>query len=74
MTKAQQEALKWLSEHGGDGCFDKHGVLLAAGEFAPVMRSTWNALRDLGHVEFYNPTPGRGRGRLRIIEKERRVA
>jgi hypothetical protein len=67
MTKAQADALKWFRNHNGDGCFDRNGVLLAGGELAPVCRSTWNALRDLGQVEFYNPTPGRGRGRMRII-------
>lgn len=53
ITEAQYDALKWLSQHNGDGLFDKEGVLLAAGERAPVMRSTWNALRDVGLVEFY---------------------
>lgn len=68
MTAAQKDALKWLHEHGGDGCFDANGVALAGGETAPVTRSTWNALRDLGLVEFYNPRPdGKGRGRLRTV-------
>ena len=62
MTAAQREALIWLREHSGDGVFDKHGVLLAAGESAPFMRSTWNALRDLGQVEFYD------RKRVRLVE------
>lgn len=53
MTDAQKKALKWLQEHNGDGVFDKNNVLVAAGEKAPVMRMTWNALKDLGHVEFY---------------------
>lgn len=65
ITKAQREAFKWLREHGGDGLFDQHGVLLAAGETAPHERRTWNILRDRGLVEFYNPT-GKGRGRCRI--------
>lgn len=67
MTKAQKEALAWLSAHNGDGLFDRKGVLLAAGESAPFMRSTWNALRDLGLVEFYKPT-GKGRGRCRLTQ------
>lgn len=68
MTKAQQDALKWLRDHGGDGCFDVNGVALAGGETAPVTRSTWNALRDAGLVEFYNPRLDRkGRGRLRLV-------
>lgn len=62
MTKAQAAALKWLFERGGDGIFDRHGVLLAAGESAPHTRSTWNALAAIGAVEFYSPT---GRGRMR---------
>ncbi len=53
MTKAQTAALEWLKAHNGTGVFDKHGVLLAAGESAPFMRSTWNALRDTGHVDIY---------------------
>lgn len=69
MTPAQREALMWLREHNGDGVFDKHGVLLAAGERAPFTRSTWNALRDLGAVEMY----GTGRGRVRVAEKENAI-
>jgi len=68
LTTAQKEALRWLKEHGGDGAFDKFGVALAAGESAPVARSTWNKLRDAGLVEFYNPA-GKGRGRLRLVSK-----
>lgn len=65
MTKSQAEALKWLRDRTGDGCFDRYGVAFAAGETAPFRRSTWNALRDLGLVEFYNPA-GKGYGRLRL--------
>lgn len=43
---AADHALRWLKERGGTGVFDKKGALLAAGERAPVMRSTWNKLRD----------------------------
>lgn len=50
LTVSQLEALKWLREHNGTGVFDKHGVLLAAGESGPFMRSTWNALRDMGRI------------------------
>lgn len=53
LTEAQRAALRWLREHNGDGLFDKCGVLVAAGERAPVMRSTWNLLRDARFVEFY---------------------
>lgn len=66
MTDAQQQAFKWLKERGGDGLFDKNGVVMAQGELAPIERKTWNALRDLGLIEFYNPS-GKGRGRLRIV-------
>lgn len=65
LTKSQTEALKWLREHNGDGCFDVNGVLLAAGESAPFARSTWNALRDAGLVAIERPE-GRSKGRPRI--------
>lgn len=52
ITEPQRAALKWLRDHGGSGCFDKNGVLLAGGELAPFMRSTFNTLRQLGFVEF----------------------
>lgn len=65
LSDAHKTALIWLHERSGDGIFDKHGVVLAAGERAPFMRSTWNLLRNSGLIEFYNPT-GSGRGRLRI--------
>lgn len=64
MTDAQRDALKWLGEHGGDGMFDRNGVLLAAGQSAPVMRSTWNKLAEAGAVEFYGGKTGRGRCRV----------
>lgn len=54
MTKSQKAALEWLREHNGTGVFDRRGVLLAAGELAPFMRSTWNALRDAGLVHMYH--------------------
>ena len=67
LTKAQEAAMKWLRDRGGDAAIDKNGIALAMGDSAPVMRSTWNKLRDAGLVEFYNLT-GKGRGRLRLIE------
>lgn len=69
MNKTQEKALAWLRERGGDGCFDKHGVAFAQGETAPFTRHTWNALRDLGLLEFYGgaKTGGSGYGRLRLI-------
>ena len=69
ITTAQAEAMKWLREHNRDGLFDKNGVLVAAGERAPFMRSTWNALRDAGLVEFYGPDR-KPRARCRIIQKQ----
>lgn len=66
LTRRQQQALNWLAKRGGDGIWDVHGVLLAMGESAPFMRSTWNALASAGKVEFYKPT-GKGRGRCRVI-------
>lgn len=68
MTKAQEAALAWLRERNGDGCFDRNGVLLAAGERAPVTRATWNKLRDLGHVEIYRVQP-RGASRCRLTAR-----
>lgn len=65
MTPANLDALAWLSRRHGDGCFDRHGVLLAAGETGPFVRANWNALRALGLLEFYNPA-GRGYGRARL--------
>lgn len=52
-TKNQLAALKWLRNRNADGVFDKHQVMTAAGERAPVRRSTWNKLADWGLIEFY---------------------
>lgn len=53
-TAAQLSALKWLINRNGDGLFEKNRqVLVAAGERAPIMRLSWNALSKLGLVEFY---------------------
>lgn len=56
VTKNQLCALKWLINRNGDGLFEKrnHSVLVAAGERAPIMRSTWTALAKAGMVEFYH--------------------
>lgn len=62
LTTSQVVALKWLMERNGDGLFDRSGCLVAGGERAPVMRSTWNKLSDQGHVEFYLD-----RKRLRVV-------
>jgi hypothetical protein len=69
LSEAQGGALKWLADRGGDGCFDRNGVAFAQGETAPVCRSTWNRLAELGLLEFYGGARqgGRGYGRLRLI-------
>ena len=58
LTKSQRRALKWLADHNGEGAFirkdrtNRSGyVLLAAGEIAPFMRVSFNALRDAGLAE-----------------------
>ena len=70
-TKSQQTALRWLSDRGGDACFDRNGVALAQGETAPIERKTWNALQAMGLIEFYGGVRdgGRGYGRLRHTPK-----
>ena len=70
---AQDRALAWLRDRGGDAIFDKNGVALAQGDSAPVMRQTWNALYDRGLIEFYGGE-GRGRGRLRLTDAGRAKA
>ena len=73
LTPARRDALKWLAKHNGDGLFDRNGVVLAAGESAPVMRGTWNALATDGFVEFYKPG-GSKRGRIRLTSAGAREA
>lgn len=53
ITDAQKSALKWLKSRSADGVFDKNNVLIASGEKAPVMRSTWTNLERAGLVERY---------------------
>jgi|GEM_PF-449309 len=65
LPDAHADALKWLRDRNGDGYFDTDMCLVAAGERAPFMRATWNALRDAGLVEFYRIAPTGG-GRIRI--------
>lgn len=52
--KVQRKALDWLRERGGDGLFNRHGVLMARGELAPHMRATWNKLIAAGELEKYD--------------------
>lgn len=66
VTDAQKSALKWLANRTGDGVFDRHQVLTAAGERAPVMRSTWTRLERAGLVERYLSNR-----RLRITDEGR---
>jgi hypothetical protein len=54
LTTAQKRALQWLSSHNGDGIFDQHNVLLAAGERGPFMKATWNFLTKMGLLQTYN--------------------
>lgn len=68
MTPAQQAALKWLANRDGEGVFNRHGVLLAKGELAAVMRSTWNALCDSGHVIY---SANKAFKRVAVTEKGR---
>lgn len=53
LTNAQKSALLWLRNRNGDGVFDRYQVLVAGGERAPYMRSTWSRLESLGFVERY---------------------
>ncbi len=53
ITDSMKSALKWLRNRNADGVFDKNQVLTAAGERAPVMRSTWSRLERAGLVKRY---------------------
>lgn len=56
-------ALRWLAERNGDGSYGGKGnVLVAAGEVAPFMRATFNAMAKEGLVELY------GHRRIRITD------
>lgn len=70
LTKSQRDALKWLRDRGGDGCFDRNGVAFAQGETAPFTRHTWNGLEAAGFLRFYGGKRdgGRGYGRLALTE------
>jgi hypothetical protein len=54
ITDAQKSALKWLKNRGGDGVFDMTRCLIARGERAGVMRSTWSRLEAFGLIERYD--------------------
>lgn len=53
VTPSMLSALLWLKNRNGDGVFDRNQVLTAAGERAPIMRSTWSKLEAAGLVERY---------------------
>lgn len=63
LTKSQKSAIKWLHNRNSDGVFDKTGVLVAAGERAPIMHTTWNKLVDFGYAQKYN------NNRLKLTDK-----
>lgn len=63
ILESQIKALEWLSARNGNGVFNRRGVVLAAGETAPFMRSTWNRLVLDGHLEVYD------KKRVRLTEK-----
>lgn len=67
-TRSQLGALKWLINRRGDGGFGRNSVLLAGGDFAPVMRATWNRLETHGLIEFYQK-----RRRVRVTDKGRAI-
>ena len=44
VTPAQASALQWLKDRGGTGVWDRERVMLASGERAAVMHTTWTSL------------------------------
>ena len=67
MTEAQKRALRWLHNRGGEGVFNKNQVLLARGELAAVMRTTWNALAG-ANPPYLTYSAGNGYKRVAITE------
>lgn len=63
LTAAQQEALRWFSEHGGDGVLLGGNAVLAAGEVAPHTWGSFKALEAAGMAERY------GKRRFRLTQK-----
>jgi hypothetical protein len=60
LSESQKRALLWLHNHNAEGCFTGRGAqFIAAGEIAPVARSTWNQLVGLGLVLRPAATPKR---------------
>jgi hypothetical protein len=66
MGKAEQAALKWLRDHGGDCAVAKSKkggrFFLAQGETGPFTYGTVKKLVEAGIAEFYN-----GKQRLRLV-------
>lgn len=69
MTQAQQDALKWLNDHGGDGVIIKFGRVLSLGEIAPHQASTWKALVEQGKCQTYQLGAGK---RIRVVKESER--
>lgn len=65
MSAAEANALKWLQQHNADGVFDRHNVLMAAGERAPFMYATWQALCKQGLAQRY----GQNNRRIALTEQ-----
>ena len=55
VSASQKSALLWLKNRGGDGVFQKNNLLCAAGEIAPVMRTTWRKLQSASLMESHAP-------------------
>lgn len=68
MTKAHDDAWRWLRQRSGDGALTgpSKQQVLASGQIAPFMWSTWQALCDQGRAEIYRNGAMK---RIRIIEK-----
>lgn len=77
LTTAQRRALRWLYNRGGEGMFNKNQTLLARGELAGVMRTTWNALSKAKPpcVDIFSPrADGKGYKRVSLLEAGKVVA
>lgn len=73
LTTAQRAAIKWFHNRGGEGVFTKGQVLLARGELAAVMRSTWNALEQAS-PPLVTYSAGKGYKRVAITDAGKVVA
>ncbi len=77
LTVAQKRALRWLYNRGGEGVFNKNQTLLAHGELAGVMRTTWNSLSNTipPCVDIFSPrADGKGYKRVSLLEAGRAIA